>query len=249
MLAFVDESGFPHPNDATSRPVLAAVCIPHDEMRIMIQRMYRIKLDVFGQTNVEVKAANMIVPRVLTRNTKNRSCVERIVQEIFGDILGLRVFAVVMQHPSAPPTVPPDRFLPHYRFLLQRVNGYSQQRGSKCVVAFDSQDEGNDQIVARRMKNFLFRSDEGRSMQGLLKTAFFVSSKVEEGIQLADLVAGTIRHHHEHPADRAFRKWVDTLYTQIRSRTMMVPAPNGAGDLYGIYFMPERYFYAQDSAS
>lgn len=130
-----------------------------------------------------------------------------------------------------------------------RVNGYSQQRGSKCVVAFDSQDEGNDQIVARRMKNFLFRSDEGRSMQGLLETAFFVSSKVEEGIQLADLVAGIIRHHHEHPADRAFRNWVDTLYTQIRSRTMMVPAPNGTGDLYGIYFMPERYFYAQDSAS
>ena len=29
MLAFIDESGQPHPDDPTSRPVLAAVCFPN----------------------------------------------------------------------------------------------------------------------------------------------------------------------------------------------------------------------------
>ena len=33
MLAFIDESGNPHPNDASSRPVIAAVCFDEKDSR------------------------------------------------------------------------------------------------------------------------------------------------------------------------------------------------------------------------
>ncbi|RXZ82046.1 hypothetical protein EBB07_11985 [Paenibacillaceae bacterium] len=57
MLAFIDESGFPHPNDETLNPVLAAVCIPKDEIRNIMQRMYKIKMDIYGRYDVELKAS------------------------------------------------------------------------------------------------------------------------------------------------------------------------------------------------
>src|SRR5690606_13588800 len=100
------------------------------------------------------------------------------------------VFAVVMDQVSAPLQVERNTFPNHYRFLLQRINGYSQMRGKKCIVSFDSQDEGNDKLISDEMKNYLFRSEEGNKCTSIIESAFFVSSKVEEGIQLADLCAG-----------------------------------------------------------
>lgn len=34
MLVFIDESGFPHPNDSTKYPVLTALCLPERKHRI-----------------------------------------------------------------------------------------------------------------------------------------------------------------------------------------------------------------------
>ncbi|POB09333.1 DUF3800 domain-containing protein [Sulfobacillus sp. hq2] len=128
---------------------------------------------------------------------------------------------------------------------MQRLNGYAHENDSKCLVAFDSQDEGNDRIIVNRIKNYLFKSKEGRLLTSLVETAFFVSSKVEEGIQIADLLAGIIRQHHEHrdnETNAAFLDWVDELYDIVVSRTMTVPGPRPEESLRGIYKMPSKFF-------
>ncbi len=177
MLSFIDESGFPHPNDETKNPVLAAVCIPQDEMRNVVQKMYNIKLDIYGRSDVEVKAINLLKPKSITRHTNNKNFAERIISEVFMRTVGLKVFAIVMEHPLQIPTTRSDMFSNHYRFLLQRINGYSALRRTKCVVAFDSQDEGNDKIVSDRMKNYLFRSHEGQGCESIVESAFFCKFK------------------------------------------------------------------------
>lgn len=246
LLAFVDESGLPHPNDDALCPVLAAICLSETAVRTVIQRMYRIKMDIYGRADVEVKASNMIRPKVLRFAERNKTCVERIVQEIVGGIASLRVFSVVMKHPDAVPDwVEESAWLPNpYRFLLQRINGYARETDSKCLVAFDSQDEGNDQIIVNRIKNYLFRSTEGRLLTSTVETAFFVSSKVAEGIQIADLAAGVIRQHHEHrdKEPKEFLEWVDGLYDTVESRTTTVPGPRPGQQLRGIYEMPPKFF-------
>ena len=246
LLAFVDESGLPHPNDEALCPVLAAVCLSEVAMRTVIQRMYRIKMDIYERTDVEVKASNMVRPKALTFAERNKTCVERIVQEIVGGIPSLRVFSVVMKRPDEVPNwVGQSAWLPnHYRFLLQRINGYAREADSQCVVAFDSQDEGNDQIIVNRMKNYFFRSAEGRLLTSMVETAFFVSSKVEEGIQIADLVAGIIRQHHEHrdTEPKEFLDWVDGLCQTVESRTTTVLGPHSEQRLRGIYEMPPKFF-------
>ena len=46
MLAFIDESGNPHPNDASSRPVIAAVCFDEKDSRAISRRTYAMKHDL-----------------------------------------------------------------------------------------------------------------------------------------------------------------------------------------------------------
>ncbi|QGG54417.1 DUF3800 domain-containing protein [Paenibacillus sp. FSL W8-1187] len=244
MLAYVDESGFPHPNDETKHPVLAAVCIPKDEVRMIMQRMYALKMELYGRQDVELKAVNVLKPKSMTKNVTNKAFADRVVAEVLCTILNLKVFAIVMDKPETPLEIERGTFPNHYRFLLQRINGYSHMRGKKCIVAFDSQDEGNDMLISHKMKNYLFRSGEGISCTSIVESAFFVSSKVEEGIQLADLCAGVIRKYHELCVGAAtmdpFSTWINELYAKIQSRTCLVPSPHGDQQLHGIYKMPYR---------
>jgi hypothetical protein len=244
MLAYIDESGFPHPNDETKNPVLAAVCLPKDEVRNIMQRMYNIKLDIYGRHDVELKAVNVLKPKSITKNANNKIFADRVVNEVLCNILNLKVFGIVMDKPETPLQVEGGTFPNHYRFLLQRINGYSYMRGKKCVVAFDSQDEGNDMLISHKMKNYLFRSGEGNNCTSIVESAFFVSSKVEEGIQLADLCAGIIRKYHELCVEVTtmdpFSIWINELYSKIQSRTCLVPSPHGDQQLHGIYKIPLR---------
>ncbi|MFB9274091.1 DUF3800 domain-containing protein [Cohnella cellulosilytica] len=244
MLAFIDESGFPHPNDETQNPVLAAVCIPKEAVRLIVQRMYKIKTDIFGRFDVELKAVNVLKPKSLTRNTNNKLFAERVVNEVLNSALNIKVFAIVMDKPERPLDVERSTFPNHYRFLLQRINGYAALKTSKCLVCFDSQDEGNDMIISHKMRNYLFRSLEGNQCTSIVESAFFVSSKVEEGIQLADLCAGLLRKYYEQivgdSAPDVFSNWINELFEKIHRQTCSVPSPDGSKQLNGIYRIPSR---------
>lgn len=246
LLAYIDESGFPHPNDQTINPVLAAVCIPKDEVRGLMQKMYKIKMDVFGRHDVELKAVNVIKSKTLTRNTNNKRFVERVMNEVILNTPNLRVFAIVMEKPNVALQTDNMMFPNHYRFLLQRIDGYSYSRYRKCVVCLDSQDEGNDMIISHKMKNYLFRSAEGNECNSIVESAFFVSSRVEEGIQLADLCAGVIRKYYELSENNTqewdFTNWVGELYRRIQEKTSLIVSPIRSQPLHGIYKMPVKFF-------
>jgi hypothetical protein len=248
MLAFIDESGFPHPNDDTERPVLATVCIPKDQIRNILVRMYNIRQDVFGRGDYELKASNVLNKKSVTHFHQRKLFTDRVVDEVLCGILGIKVFAIVMTKPSTFPTYNKDYFQNHYRFLLQRINAYAHSQRKHCIVAFDSQDEGNDKIISTRMKNYLFRSQEGReTITAIVESAFFVSSKVEDGIQLADLCAGIIRKYHEMNASEQspYTNWIESLYGKISRLSVNLNSPGTRQLLYGIYQMPERLLFEE----
>ena len=244
MIAYIDESGFPHPNDETKNPVLAAICVPFEEIRSISQKMYNIKVDIFGRYDVELKAVNVLKSKSLTRNTNNRLFTDRVVQEVLLQSSGVKIFAIVMDQVDEMPEVEKATFPNHYRFLLQRINGLAAMNNTKCLVSFDSQDEGNDMLISHKMKNYLFRSNEGNQCTSIVESAFFVSSRVEEGIQLADLCAGIIRKYHEglstEMGDDMLYRWIRNLYQKIHSLTCTVPSPNREQVLHGIYKLPHR---------
>jgi hypothetical protein len=243
MIAYIDESGFPHPNDETRNPVLAAVCVPLEEIRSISQKMYNIKVDIFGRYDVELKAVNVLKSKSLTRNTNNKLFADRVVQEVLLQSSGVKIFAIVMDQIDEILEVERTAFPNHYRFLLQRINGLAVISNTKCLVSFDSQDEGNDMLISHKMKNYLFRSNEGNQCRSIVESAFFVSSRVEEGIQLADLCAGIIRKYYEGMLtedDDLFNGWVRDLYQKVHYLTCEVPSPNREHALHGIYKLPHR---------
>ena len=43
LFAFMDESGHPHPKDATTRPVLVSVCIDAQDLRAVCTELFKLK--------------------------------------------------------------------------------------------------------------------------------------------------------------------------------------------------------------
>lgn len=219
----MDESGQLHPNDSALKHVLCAVCIPKESMKYVLQVMYNIRLDIFGKSDVELKASKYLTKRSVLGKTKNKSFVDRTVSDVINRAEGLRIFGIVMDRPENEPEI--GELLPNqYRFLLQRINAYARRKRTLAVLAFDEIDEEKDTTVANRIKNYLFRSNEGHGTSNIVESAFFVSSQVEDGIQLADLIAGIIRHKYEidagvetHPL---FRSWISELYGKVSANTV-----------------------------
>ena len=128
MLVFIDESGHPHPNDPTTRPVLAAVCFSEWESRSIGRQLFSIKRSLLGdgRAGKELKANEILNSRTFNRRPELRE----LVAEIFDQIqnLDITIFAVVMEKPET--ALPRDAvYLPRqYRYILQRVNALLDSR-------------------------------------------------------------------------------------------------------------------------
>jgi hypothetical protein len=129
----------------------------HSEERVreVVANMYNIKNDIYARTDIELKASNVLRPKSVTQHFNNKLFVDRVVSEVLCGVLGIKVFAIVMDRPETEPIFNKNFFPNHYRFLLQRINAYANSQRKMCVIAFDSQDEGNDKIISDRMKNYL----------------------------------------------------------------------------------------------
>lgn len=243
MLAYIDDSGKLHYKDSNERSSWAAVCIPRDEVRLVNQKMFAIKMDIFGDPDRELKAKNQLVRKSLSRNTHNKLFVDRVVKEVIQKTNGLAVFAVVMERPDSELEFPDDSLPSYHKYLLQRINSYASRHRVKAIVAYDQQDQQKDLLLSNQVKGFLFKSNEGKMSDSVVESAFFVNSVVEEGIQLADLCAGIIRLHHEltmpGKIQDDFSNWINELYEIVSSTTRTTQDPFG-NDLFGIYRVPKR---------
>ena len=255
MLVFIDESGHPHPNDPTTRPVLAAVCFPERESRSIGRQLFSIKRSLLGdeRTGKELKANQILNKRTFDRRPELRE----LVAEIFDQIqnLEITIFAVVMDKPEA--VIPRDTvYLPRqYRYILQRVNALMVGEQSMAFVLVDG-DGSQYGGLSAKLERYLNRYYEGQSMTNVVDTPYFVDSKYTMGIQLADLVAGVIRQYQEaelyrdpHTSDPYLRA-IARYYRIIESKTMDLTDPQGR-PLRGIYLMAEHlhYFDPEDEAT
>lgn len=83
MLAYIDESGLPNPNDSCTRPVLAAMCVTEDVDRHLTETLFRYKNALIGK-NLELKGtkapcAEGILGQVLLQMvTEERACRARV---------------------------------------------------------------------------------------------------------------------------------------------------------------------------
>lgn len=248
MLVFIDESGNPHPKDASTRPVCVAVSIREEDIRYISARLHALKRNILGKEEVEFKAK-----RLLTRGTFRRSQEKRELTEAFFDLLrNLRVtiFAVIMERPQIEPSTD-TTFLPNqFRYLLQRCDLLAQDANDMATILFDGDYQCHSGLSSQ-FNAFLHRSQEGHSMRAVTDAPFFVDSKVTCGIQIADMAAGTIRIYEENrlfqgvPAGDPFLSAIKRFYNILEEKTVDQESPEGE-PRPGFYRMPERTFYTSE---
>lgn len=224
MLVYVDESGHPRPTDDTSRPVLLSVIIKETDMKELCHRMYNIKNDIYGRTDVEVKATNLITERTLRLNhTNNKKFVGKLM-ELITDF-DIKICAVIMEKPDI---IIQDRdgiLPPQYRHLLKYIELYCKNHDcSMALAVFDEQDRYEDAKISIAFNNFLYKSALGKSFVKILQVPLFANSEVTPGVQLADLMAGIVRHYYEKGLDKRspetdFEKWLCDLFSVIKNQT------------------------------
>ncbi len=213
MLVFIDESGHPHPNDAASRPVVAAVCISDRDSRKISGRIHVLKRDILGFERMELKGRNLINRPTFRRKPE----FNQFLEEFFSALLNLpiTIFAVIMESPFSIPSANEDRLPNRYRYLVQRVELLAEQQDEMATIMFDGQPNlfGG---VGWQFNGFLYRSDEGRACTHITDAPSFVDSKTSTGIQIADLAASVIRLYHEADIHRSVPQASDHFGNYIR---------------------------------
>lgn len=224
MLVFVDESGHPIPTDPTIRPILLAVCINEIDIHELTLKINKIKLDVYGKDDVEIKATNLIRSKTLDpRFTNNKLFVDKLIDLI--NSFNIKVFAIIMERPDFTPYTEEGMLHKQYYHLLRRIEFFCEKYDyPMALTIFDEQDRKEDEKIAIAFNNYLYKTSLGKSFKKILEVPLFANSKVTPGIQIADLMAGIIRHYYERnlnkitPSD-PFEKWLCDLYDTVESKT------------------------------
>jgi len=253
MLVFFDESGLPHPNDASTRPVAVAVCIAKEDGRTLVGQLHALKQRL-GTPQIELKGANLLTKRVFERRSNEWEIVES-----FFDLcrtLPFVLFAVAMERPTKIPAHhEPGRenYLPNqYRYLLQRINQHAEEQGRMAAMLFDGDGPtlwGG--TLPARFESFLYRSYEGRSFTAICDAPFYVDSRITQGIQVADMVASVVRLYQENnlfsgsPVGDRFLSAINRYYGIVRGKARDLMTQDGYSRP-GIYFMPERDHYRRE---
>ena len=246
MLVFVDESGKPHPNDATLKPILCCVCIKEDDIRDLTKKIFALKGNIFG-TNDEIKSTTLISRRTIRKDVKkNIDFVNQFVDIACG--YDIKVFAVIMNRPSVPQVISPDVLPKQYHLLLKRVEYLCENHNySKATLVFDNVSPHDDEIIALGIANFLFKSKLGKQFNKILEMPLFVNSSITPAIQVADFFAGIIRHYNNsivNPNIRLvdpFEIWIKGLYDKILLKTEDLAQQNTDFVEYGFYDMGNNF--------
>lgn len=245
MLAFIDESGHPHPNDPAFRPVLLSLCFSETESRRITRLIYALKKRWLSSPDQELHARSILNPRTFRRIPEKRELVEQIFDNLRH--LPIGIFAVVMERPQAFIPTEEGKLGKQHRFLIERVNKYCEafHPDEQAILVFDGQDQRADAALSSSLNNFVFRSDAGKALSHIVDTPFFVSSAIVTGIQLADLAAAVVRRYYELDgqngrSDEVFAAAIRRYYGVIQEKTHEFDNDFGTTD-YGIYKAPSDF--------
>lgn len=246
----MDESGHPHPNDFTTRPVLVTACFDAKYLKSVNTELFNLKRRVLNEhrPSFELKAKKLITPSTFRNRPEKRELVES-----FFDLLrnwNMIIFAQIIERPSTPPAVGSD-FLPmQFRHQLYRVNRHMELYSPDDLAAIMFDGNGSQfGGLSVKFTNWLYRHAGGRSLTHLADSPFFVDSRITPGIQVADMAASVVRQYEERelfrgiPAGDGYSSAISRYYKILREKTVDVEAPQGDFTWYGFNRMPEADHY------
>jgi hypothetical protein len=248
LLVFIDESGYALPTDSSPWSTLAAVCLPESASRDLTKRLHAKVKYVYPNLDpdtYEVKAADLLNRHQFERSPARRTLVSEVAQLL--ETLPIAVFSIRCPRPSLAPCWPKLHVDPPNRLLVERVELYMRAGGNRTFakLVFDETGLANDALRSRSLRKFFHATAEGACCGHVLDVPFFVASDITPGIQLADLMAGAIRHYQilrdqgstfTSEWEKAIQRIEQVAYKSTHD------FPVGTETYYGLYTMPDRYY-------
>lgn len=252
MLVFIDESGYPRPNDSTRNPILLAVCIHESDVKPITNQIYKLKDAIYGKQD-EIKSTKLIRDATITKNrTNNKLYVESLVNLL--ENYDITVFAIIMDRPNEEIIVPENHLPKQYYLLMKKIEFFcARHHYGKAMLIYDEVHEEADRKIASALTGFLFKSQLGKSFHHILEMPLFVSSSVTVSIQLADIFAGILRHYYENQLDNVepttgFQRWLVELFDKLYSHTENNKQLGTCFIEYGFQKIGKNYSYPVSSS-
>lgn len=133
----------------------------------------------------------------------------------------------------------------HYIYLLQRINALAERENVHSVfVIIDNNSRRVDKWAAYAFCNYLYRSTARQELGRVLEVPIFGDSAMTTGIQLADIVAGVLRHYFTEGLHATPLLDSESLYHKNLRRFHQIicnQSPN-FGSLKGLYLAPPNFF-------
>lgn len=130
-----------------------------------------------------------------------------------------------------------------YKYMLERIAHFANIKNSLGLLVYD--EDSKDKVLWSSINNYLFKHPVGRSLN-ILEMPLFVKSVITPGVQIADLMAGVVRHYYEKRLDskspgNEFEEWISTLYFNVSSLALSYPNDRGTTN-FGIFIMPKNNY-------
>ncbi len=241
MLAFIDESGLPNPNDMSTRPVVVAICYDEQHSRSITRQIYAMKRNILGSETAELKGSNLLKEKAYRKSRVKRVFAEEFFSALV--TLPVTVFAAIMQSPFQQPIHVESSLGNRFRYLLQRIELLASERDDFAVMLFDGRGPRFGK-TSNIFANFLYRSNEGQASVHIADAPAFVDSATSAGIQIADMCAYVIRVYQEQklfeirpPSGDEYLHAIRRWYRAIQGLTRDFPTSSGQ-IRYGLQRLP-----------
>lgn len=256
MLAFIDQSGNPHPNDPNSGAVLLAVCMRESTFFELSRVCHAIK-GHYKWVSDGVPREIHAVECASQRSYRKRNRPEAAGWKTFRAWLtaALRrevaVLMVVMSKPKDKPRTPHGELPSQYFFLLQRVEALAARwREAHVTVIFDEEGRQRDRQRAFAYGKLIQGYWEGRYFARLVGVPLFGDSAANIGLELADVCAYTAfidKFRSSQPLDPQYKRAINELARAVYAKSPYLWDFHNRNEYHGVYRMPVRFFYSRVS--
>ncbi len=227
MFVYLDESGRLDAEDTAKRPTIAGVIIPEKSLNDATSTLLNLKRELcppfINPEMYELKANKILRP---SAGGWKIELAERFFCDYFVSLEDVRVVAVVCRRPSKLLKSNSDILPLHHIWLLTKIFNYMQENKPDEFASFvyDSQGNDADERLSREFTSYLYRHPQGQEfLRSITPTPLFVNSSLVPGIELADMIAGCLRHQADaydeqntSSPKKAYSNWHLSRYTRYK---------------------------------
>lgn len=134
MLVFIDESGYPRPNDNNKISVLFAVCIYEKDIKSLTNEIYKLKNQIYGKQD-EIKSTNIIRKQTIEKNrTHNKEYADKLVS--IATKYNITTFCIIMERPKTEISTEEGILPKQYQLLLKKIEYLSEKRNIEKSILY-----------------------------------------------------------------------------------------------------------------